>query len=293
MGDCNNCVKQWAPLGILARSDLTKRCRRSGKPSSWRSSGRALRQRRHRMAASASRGRAVRPSNSVSVSGACKPGSRLTLRVVGDAECLLATVDAGGGGVALIAGTGSMAWGRSVNGITARAGGYGFLIDDEGSGYWLAAQALRYVCKAADARQRESHLLAAVLQLLDFSSVDQLIGWCYEASDSRRQIATLAPLVFELYDRDPTAKTIVDAGAKALAELVAAVAVKLDLPLVNLTLACAGSVLLRQPIYVQLLKAELLRRDIIARNFCLIEDPVVGALKLACDAARREQVGYV
>lgn len=208
--------------------------------------------------------------------------------IVGDAECLLAATDTSG--VALIAGTGSMAWGRSAGGETARAGGCGFLIDDEGSGYWLAAQALLSVCKAADARQEETRLLTAVLEHLNFSSTDQLIGWCYESSDSRRQIATLAPLVFEQYDRDLTAKSIVDNGARALAGLVAAVSRELHLSPGDFALACAGSVLLRQPVYMELLKAELTRLRIPPQRICLIEDPAEGALQLACDSARNRNI---
>ena len=52
----------------------------------------------------------------------------------------------------VLAGTGSIAYGADHTGRTARAGGYGFLLADEGSGYWLGHQALRAVVRAADGR---------------------------------------------------------------------------------------------------------------------------------------------
>lgn len=210
----------------------------------------------------------------------------LQMSIVGDAECLLAGTD--GVGIALIAGTGSMAWGRDVGGASARAGGNGYLFDDEGSGYWLAAAALRRVCMAADARQEPTSLLPAILEHLDLASASKLIGWCYESPDPRRQIASLAPLVFQEYVQDPASQEIVHAGARALATLVAAVARELAFSDGNFTLACAGSVLLKQPVYQRLLATELNRLNITPQKTCWIDNPVEGALQMACTAAHSQ-----
>lgn len=199
--------------------------------------------------------------------------------VVGDAECLLAAVE--GCGVALIAGTGSMAWGRGTAGETARAGGCGFLFDDQGSGYWLAAEALRRVCMAGDARRETTSLQEVVLTHLNLSATSDLIAWCYEASDPRCQIATLAPFVFQEYARDGAAQEIVHAGARALAELVHAVARELAFPADGFTLVGAGSVLLHQPIYQRLLESELEQLGTVAKKISFIDNPAEGALQLA------------
>ncbi|TWU10197.1 N-acetylglucosamine kinase [Allorhodopirellula heiligendammensis] len=204
--------------------------------------------------------------------------------IVGDAECLLATVAQYG--VALIAGTGSMAWGRNAAGNVARAGGQGYLFDDEGSGYWLAAQTLRRVCMAIDARAAPTSLLSAVLDHLNLASPDQLIGWCYESSDPRRQIASLAPVLFQQYPHDAAAQEIVHAGAQSLAQLVAAVTRQIEFSADQFTLACAGSVLLRQPVYQALLAKELDHMGVAPTSVCPIEEPVRGALELAWTAMR-------
>lgn len=201
--------------------------------------------------------------------------------IVGDAECLLAAAPGDSSGIALIAGTGSMAWGQSASGESARAGGCGYLFDDEGSGYWIAAKALRRICGSADARRISTSLAAAVLDHLRLSKPQEIIGWCYEASDPRSQIASLAPIVFEQYARDPITQEIVNAGAVALGGLVAAVARELEFRQHGFTLACAGSVLLKQPLYRGLLEAELERQDVSPREICCVDDPAVGALNIA------------
>src|SRR4029453_12414402 len=68
-----------------------------------------------------------------------------------------------GWGVALIAGTGSFCWGRDAAGRSARVGGWGFLLGDEGSGYDLAVQALRLATQTADGRAEAHAILRAIL----------------------------------------------------------------------------------------------------------------------------------
>ncbi len=71
------------------------------------------------------------------------------VRVINDGEIVLAAGTPENWGVALVAGTGSIAWGKTRTGKIARAGGWGFLMGDEGSSYDLARQALRAAAQAA------------------------------------------------------------------------------------------------------------------------------------------------
>ena len=73
-------------------------------------------------------------------------------QVVHDAWPVLAAGTPDGSGIALISGTGSLAFGRAADGRTARAGGWGFLFGDEASGYALAVAGLRAAAQAADGR---------------------------------------------------------------------------------------------------------------------------------------------
>jgi glucosamine kinase len=101
-----------------------------------------------------------------------------------------------GPGVLLIAGTGSSAFGRSPAGTTARCGGWGPVIGDEGSGTWIGRRALSIVSAAADGREAQTALTGAVLTAAEVNEVADLISWA--AAASREQIASLAPVVFSV-----------------------------------------------------------------------------------------------
>lgn len=72
------------------------------------------------------------------------------VEVVGDMEIALAAAFGEGAGVIVIAGTGSIAYGRDAQGRTARAGGWGFAISDEGSAHWIGRAAVSALLRAAD-----------------------------------------------------------------------------------------------------------------------------------------------
>lgn len=76
-----------------------------------------------------------------------------TIHVVGDMETSLNAAFDNGPGVIVIAGTGSSAYGRDRQGITTRAGGWGFAVGDEGSAHWIARQAIRAVLRSSDEEQ--------------------------------------------------------------------------------------------------------------------------------------------
>ena len=72
------------------------------------------------------------------------------IRVVADTEIALAAAFGSGPGVIVIAGTGSIAYGRNAHGQTARAGGWGFAVSDEGSAHWIGRAAVAAVLRATD-----------------------------------------------------------------------------------------------------------------------------------------------
>lgn len=103
-----------------------------------------------------------------------------------------------GPGVLLIAGTGSAAFGRSPAGSTARCGGWGPIIGDEGSGTWIGRRALSIVSAASDGRESQTALTGAILTAAEVNEVQDLIPWASAAS--REQIASLARVVFSVAD---------------------------------------------------------------------------------------------
>ena len=103
-----------------------------------------------------------------------------------------------GPGVLMIAGTGSVAFGRGPSGATARCGGWGPVAGDEGSGAWIGRRALSVVTAAADGREPETALTGAILTAAQVNETSDLIAWAANAPPS--QLATLAPIVLSAAD---------------------------------------------------------------------------------------------
>jgi glucosamine kinase len=137
------------------------------------------------------------------------------IAIVTDAEGAMHDAFGEGPGILLISGTGSVAWGRAADGRTARAGGWGLLIGDEGSGYHIAVEAMRAVARATDGRGPETALQKRLIRTVGSGSPEELIPWA--ARGSKGTIASLAPHVAELAATDAVAREIIDASASHLA----------------------------------------------------------------------------
>jgi len=206
-------------------------------------------------------------------------------RVVHDAEPVLAAGTPHGWGVALIAGTGSLAFGRDAQGNTARSGGWGYLFGDEGSAYWMAVAGLRAAAKAADGRRPRSVLVDRLLERLDLERPEQIVACVYRFAHDRRAVAALAPVVTDSAALgDPIASRILDQAADELADMLAAVAVALQFAEEPFPLALAGGLILGSTELRDRLLASIRR---IGLNPCGIQpvgEPVAGAVRLAASA---------
>jgi N-acetylglucosamine kinase-like BadF-type ATPase len=192
-------------------------------------------------------------------------------------------------GIALISGTGSLAWGRNGEGQIARSGGWGYMLGDEGSGYAIALAGLRAAVRAADNRDEPTSLLAAFMQKLSADSPQDLVAKVYGPEMTREGLAELASVVFDLRTTDSVAANIVQAAASNLAEMVAAVATQLKLPPNGYTLAMAGGVLLKQLSYVEQIVSRLQSLpQAKPSHWKLVDEPVRGAVALARALVQRK-----
>ena len=209
------------------------------------------------------------------------------IAICNDGEIVIAAGSPENWGVALIAGTGSSAWGKSREGTLARAGGWGYLIGDEGSGFDLARNALRAATQAADGRGEPTRLLGAILEFWNLREPMELIARVYRSGLKPGDMAQLAPLVLRLAtEGDPIAQALVMNASESLAVAIGAVARVLKIENETIPLALTGGLLLEaETLRAQLLAAARLR----GFNFgpvTLVHEPVNGAVRIALEMLR-------
>ncbi|MDQ0677629.1 glucosamine kinase [Arthrobacter pascens] len=155
------------------------------------------------------------------------PGARIT--VVHDSRLLLAAGRASTG-VAVIAGTGSAAWGKNAAGEEARAGGWGYLLGDEGSGYWLGREAVRHSLRRMNQGLAADQLTAALLESCGVDHPNRLIALFHSPDTGRRFWAQHARLVVEAAAAGHTvSQDLLDQAGSDLAGLAAQALRKLGL----------------------------------------------------------------
>jgi N-acetylglucosamine kinase-like BadF-type ATPase len=224
----------------------------------------------------------------VGAAGAGRPAPREALelalaglasrvRVVTDMEIALADAFPAGAGVLLGAGTGSYALGLTTQGEQLRAGGWGPLLSDEGSGTHLARHALRQAVRELDGREPRSALTAALLSATGCADLDALVTWSAQAE--RVAVAALAREVCALAEAGvSSAVALVEQAATQLVALAEAVAVRLGVSPAPVALA-GGLLSLGSPVREALVAR--LQEASWARPVDRPVDPLVGALRLA------------
>lgn len=185
-------------------------------------------------------------------------GLRVPTRVIHDAALALVAGAPQGVGIAVLSGTGSIAYGVDPSGRSARAGGWGPVLADEGSAFWLGQEALRRVTRALDGRGPETALTALLFERLGLGGPDELVPRVYEQGLDRPAMAALAPAVQQAEEQgDAVARELLAEAARALARCARAVARKLDFGTAPYPLLLAGGCFLGCPSLVDLVGREL------------------------------------
>lgn len=150
-------------------------------------------------------------------------------KITHDAEIALAGATAGQPGIMVIAGTGSMAFGRNLAGRTARAGGWGYLFGDEGGALYIVKQALRACLRHEEGWGEPTALTKVFLSAGAASTVNQLLHDFYALS--RSEIAIYARLVDKTAQaNDNAARLVLEDAGKQLAIYVCGAYQNLFLP---------------------------------------------------------------
>jgi glucosamine kinase len=207
------------------------------------------------------------------------------IEVVGDMQIALAAAFGDAPGVIVIAGTGSIAYGRDAQGRTARAGGWGFAISDEGSAHWIGRAAvsavLREIDKSEDAQRaaETSPLFCGMKTAWVLHSLDDFV----RAANSSPDFAALLPVIHAAAKSgDAVAERVLAEAGRELAQLAAIVVRKLfSKNSAAVSLAMAGGVFRHSPQVREAFANEVGGRDLRIDLSPQVVDPVAGALQMA------------
>jgi N-acetylglucosamine kinase-like BadF-type ATPase len=230
-----------------------------------------------------------RPHDNAIVRGIMRRiGQKAPVLVVNDAlAALVAGAGEDGPAIVLIAGTGSICYGRNETGQAARSGGWGYLLGDEGSGWWIGQQALASVMRAADGRGPATRLTERVLGHFGFTHVSDLVHEIYYRETGRRSVAGLAGLVQTTADEaDVVARQILSAAADELVLAVRSVATRLEMRGHQFPLVLSGSLFRVLPTLFSEVSSRLPEVAPRSQPRVLDVEPAVGAVRLALAEAR-------
>ena len=195
-------------------------------------------------------------------------GHKAPALVVNDALIALEAGAGAGPGIVIIAGTGSICYGRNDRGQAARAGGWGPVLADEGSGSWIGQRTVRAVMRQFDGRGPATALTPRVLAHFGIAEPQELVHEIYYRDQRRKLVVSLGGEVEAAAgEGDPVARQIVDDAAEELVTAIRTVAERLELRGVQFPLVLAGSIFRVMP---SLLEVE----------------PALGAVHLALAEAR-------
>ena len=167
----------------------------------------------------------------------------LTVEVYTDAEIALFGTTLGKAGVVVIAGTGSICYGRNEAGTTAIAGGWGPLAGDEGGGAGIARRGLQAIAKASDGRGELTKLSEAGTVYFRAATPENLLTAIYSPQMDNTKIAGFARLVVETArQNDPVAVAILEEAGVELGTAVNAVVTKLKLSRKKIPIGTVGSI---------------------------------------------------
>ncbi len=229
-----------------------------------------------------------RPDDAAVVRGIMKRiGYKARVLVVNDALVALEAGAPGEEGIVIISGTGSICYGRNRAGEAARSGGWGYVLGDEGSGYWIGRAAVRAVLREADQRGRPTALTPLLLEHFNVDRPQGVIHQVYHQHLKPSAIGALATSVHQAFlAGDQAAAGILRGAAGELEGAALSVARRLDLLDETFAFILSGGIFRAVP----WLREELARRLSAAApnstTTLLDREPAEGALTFALQEAQ-------
>ena len=185
-------------------------------------------------------------------------------------------------GIALVCGTGSIAWGENARGEIARAGGWGWHLGDEGSGFWIGERAIREVLRASDGRGPATALDRPLFEHFAIRKPSEILHAIYDEEYPRHKVALFAVAVAEAArGGDAVAVRILADAAEELALAARSVIARLDLESAPYDVVLSGGTFTALPALEDSVRQKLARPP--ARVRRLEEEPAMGAVRLALE----------
>ena len=207
------------------------------------------------------------------------------IEVVGDMQIALQAALGAGPGVVVIAGTGSIAYGRDAQGKTARAGGWGFAISDEGSAHWIGRMAVTALLRSADqaAGDRVAPPTSALFREIKTAWTVESFQQLARTANTNPDFAALLPAVLAAAGaEDEAARQVLAQAGKELAELAGIVVQRLFAEgEAAIPLAMVGGVFRYAHSVVEIFSNTLRKLDSRLQINPNVVEPVTGALLMA------------
>lgn len=219
-------------------------------------------------------------------------GWEIPFIAVNDAVTALSGGNRSTEGMVIISGTGSIGI-ACYEGYTVRCGGWGQLIDDVGSGYFMGITALKGIMEAYDGRRLQTGLWKPVAEHLGIRQEEDIIHFLYHPQTGKEKIAALAPYVIQLAGEDSLATEIMEAGIKGLLQIVKGLLDQLNAKGIPhrqaYALTLGGSLLLKSDKYREAFSRAVAEQYPEVDVHLPYEGPVAGALRIINDYLMKER----
>lgn len=210
-------------------------------------------------------------------------GFRERVVITNDARIAFVAGSADRVGLALVCGTGSIAWGRNRAGEIARSGGWGWHLGDEGSGFWIGERAIREVLRAVDGRGPATSLDRALSEHFEIARPEQILYAIYDREFPRTRVAKFASRVEEAaLAGDAVAAAILSDASAELVRAAVSVRDRLRLEEATYDVVLSGGTFAAVPgLASQVARSLETPRAAISM---LSVEPAMGAVRLAIEA---------
>ena len=209
-------------------------------------------------------------------------GLQCPLKVINDGELILWAELEADAGVALISGTGSVAFGKNKQGDTKRVGGWGHLFDDVGSGYWIGIEGLNKAFLSYDGRGPKSMLEQQFVAHFQVGSLAESILPIYETGGNKALLAQLSKIVKETAEMgDEVAVDILQRAAEQLFAHIQTLAKDLSMQEEHFIISASGGTIENNPMIQRHLQKRIQTQYPRASFRLSQQAPVMGASYLA------------